>query len=235
MRIAAVSDFHIGASPRTDAFGHRPEDFLRFLDQLEAEHDRIVLLGDIVQTEFGVVPGRFGRLRELARVLDHSQWLWRRVTERGYHYVHGNHDEVSGEQLGALERFEIDEDGFKVLFIHGHQFDPLISNVQWLAQAGTWMTGRFRALGLGRLSERLEAIDVAVKHRRFCGPDGPYAQAAQRLIADGLDAVVMGHTHVRKRLQLAGGVLANTGTCSRGWKMWVSVDTERRTVELGSS
>ncbi|MBT8492123.1 MAG: metallophosphoesterase family protein, partial [Deltaproteobacteria bacterium] len=187
----------------------------------------------IIQTEFGVVPGHYGRMRELARVLDHSQWLWRRATERGYEYIHGNHDELAGDEIGAHERLPIEADGFRVLFVHGHQFDPLLNRVEWLARAGTWMSGRFRALGLGHISERLEAMDVAVKHRRFCGPDGPYARAARKLIDGGSDAVVMGHTHVPLRMQLGTGVLANTGTCSRGERMWVSVDTTTRTVELG--
>ena len=45
MRIAAISDFHIGATALTDTFGHAEDAFLRWLDRLEARHDRIVLLG----------------------------------------------------------------------------------------------------------------------------------------------------------------------------------------------
>jgi len=42
MRIAAISDFHIGSSKGSDCFGHEVRAFSEFLDVLEASHDRIV-------------------------------------------------------------------------------------------------------------------------------------------------------------------------------------------------
>ena len=48
----------------------------------------------------------------------------------------------------------------------------------------------------------------------------------------GVQVVVMGHTHIPVRLELPDGVLANTGTCSRGRFMGVSVDTGTGEVRL---
>ena len=57
MRIAALSDFHIGARAYTDEFHHAEADFLAYLAALEADHDHIVLVGDIYQTEHALLPG----------------------------------------------------------------------------------------------------------------------------------------------------------------------------------
>ena len=49
------------------------------------------------------------------------------------------------------------------------------------------------------------------------------------------DVVVMGHTHIPDRLELPEGIYANTGSCSVGQRMYVSIDTARRSVELHSA
>ncbi len=56
---------------------------------------------------------------------------------------------------------------------------------------------------------------------------------AETLIArESVDVVVFGHTHVPWRTEVAGGILLNTGTCSRGQQMYASVDTEARTAKI---
>jgi len=46
------------------------------------------------------------------------------------------------------------------------------------------------------------------------GPTGPYGEAARRLIAAGRDveAVIMGHTHLPRKVRMGGGWYINTGT-----------------------
>ena len=48
-----ISDLHLGLGDRTDGFGHEDGAFLRFLRHLEANFERIVLLGDIWETLTG--------------------------------------------------------------------------------------------------------------------------------------------------------------------------------------
>jgi UDP-2,3-diacylglucosamine pyrophosphatase LpxH len=127
----------------------------------------------------------------------------------------------------------VEEDGFRVFFIHGHQFDPLLRTVYPLARASTWMMGRARRFGLRDVAEWFEHKDIVIKHERFRGPDGPYARAAASLLEEEeADAVIMGHTHVPDRIELANGVFANTGSCSVGQRMHVSIDTQARSVAL---
>lgn len=233
MKIAALSDFHIGASAGTDTFGHAEDAFLGLLDGLEATHDRIVLLGDIYQTDHGPLPGLGASKRLLAAARDRLDAFARRTAEPQYLWVHGNHDPVTAEVLGARETLILGEPGRRVLFTHGDVFDPVIKAIPRLSAAGTWFAGRARALGLKRVAEHLEDKDVAIKAARHQTPDGPYVRGAAELMRrEEVQVVVMGHTHVPMRQDLPEGVVANTGTCSRGRFMGVSVDTGTGEVRM---
>jgi UDP-2,3-diacylglucosamine pyrophosphatase LpxH len=233
VRIAALSDFHIGAHRHTDGFLHDLAAFGRFLDRLEAEHDRVVLLGDVYQTDHALVPTAAAARRMLARARARVAALAERFDRPPYVHVHGNHDAIAGPALGAPEQLRV-PGRFSALFIHGHQFDPVAVRARWAADLGTWSTGRLRAVGLRPLAWWLEQRDVAIKHRRFRGPQGPYARGAQELVhAHAVPIVVMGHTHCPELTPLGShGVLVNTGTCSGGRTMWVSIDTERGTIAV---
>lgn len=226
MRVAAISDLHIGSRAETDAFRHDEDDFLGWLDDLEARFDRIVLLGDIYQSDHGGWPGRAAQRAQLERARARVGRITQRFSEVQYTWVHGNHDEVS-QDLGAVESVLLGEPGAQVLLVHGHQHDPMLVRAKPLSNAATWFSGRVRAVGLVAWSEALEEQDVQVKARRFNVPDGPYAVGARaRLRETGARWVVMGHTHVPLRQELPEGLMLNTGTCSRGRRMGAWVDTE---------
>ena len=233
MRIAALSDFHIGATARADQFVHTEDGFLAFLDRLEREHDTIVLVGDVFQAEHGAIPGARAARVQLERAMQRMPRLVARLGGPRYRYVHGNHDEIARAALGAMESVRLAEDGFAAFFVHGHQFDPVFGAAAPLARASTWATGRLRALGLRRVPDWLEGVDVAVKHRRFGGLDGPYVTAARKLLrAHSADVVVMGHTHVPWRLEVPEGVVLGCGTCSGGRRMYVTIDMHTHAAEL---
>lgn len=232
MRIAALSDLHIGARRHTDGFRHDAAAFGRFLDRLEAEHDQVVLLGDVYQADHSLVPTAAAARRMLARARARVGSLSARFDRPPYVHVHGNHDAIAGPALGAPERLRVAA-RFPVLFIHGHQLDPVAVRAPWAADLGTWSTGRLRAVGLRPLAWWLEQRDVSIKDRRFRGPAGPYARGAQALVHEHAVAiVVMGHTHCPGITPLSHGVMVNTGTCSGGRTMWVSIDGERGTIEV---
>ncbi len=233
MRIAALSDFHIGARAYTDEFHHAEDDFLAYLDGLEAEHDRIVLVGDIYQTEHALLPGLTAAARQLARARARLPALAARLRGPKYLYLHGNHDAVAARELGLPEHLRLTADDFTIVFIHGHQFDPIFQRARAAAQAATWFTGRLRRVGLRPLAQWFEGRDVALKHRRFGHADGPYARAARRLLREhAADLVVMGHTHVPHLHVLPEGRVVNTGSCSRGRRMHVTIDTATRSVDV---
>jgi predicted phosphodiesterase len=234
MKIAALSDFHIGSMAWADPFGHSEEDFLGFLDRLEAGHDHIVLLGDIYQTDHGLLPGAESSRRQLDAERDRYPRLAERMAGPGYHYIGGNHDDRIWNEVGAVETLRLEGNGFAALFIHGHQFDPLLNGpVKLLSNFSTWVAGRLRRLNLVSAVEQLEFLDVGLKDAWFSNDRDPYAKAARRLLEEhGVDVVVMAHTHIPERMELEEGILVNSGSCSRGRKTHVSIDTENCEVTL---
>ncbi len=233
MRVAALSDFHIGLDPGTDAFGHDPRAFSAFLGELLQSHDHLVLLGDLFTADHAPLWGPRAAAEHLRRILRRVPWLSERLEDPRVHYVHGNHDLVARDVLGASERVELGAAGCRVLFVHGHQFDPVAKAALVLANAGTWTTGRLRAARMRSVAQFLEDRDVAIKDGRFRGPDGPYARAADVACrALGVAAVVMGHTHAARVDRVEHGVSLNTGTCSCGRREFVSLDTARAQAVL---
>ncbi len=233
MRIAAISDLHIGPSAHTSVFGHQVAPFASFLDMLEAAHDRIVLLGDVYQADWGTLPTSSSARRHLNRARKRAESLVRRFDARPYDYVHGNHDIIAATALDAPESLMIEADGFRAFFIHGHQADPLLQKAYLATRAATWLTGQLRLVGLGAPAEWLQGQDIAIKHRRFWGERGPYIRAARRWLTEhDADVVVMAHTHVADRLDISEGTVVNTGSCSRGAFDFVSIDTVARRVAI---
>ena len=233
MKIAALSDFHIGVTDRVDAFGHRRDDFLRFLDRLEADHDRIVLLGDIYQCDHGMRTGPRAAAAQLEAARARTPWLTERLARPAYTLVHGNHDHITAAALKAPTALRLGDDDFSVLLTHGDAYDPVISTAPRVSATATWASGRLRSVGLRPLADWLEGRDVAIKAERFQVADGAYARGAAQLMAEqGVDVVVFGHTHVPWRHRMAGGVLLNTGTCSRSQRMYATIDTQAKTADV---
>jgi predicted phosphodiesterase len=233
MKIAALSDFHIGSSRRGDCFRHSAADFHDYLKMLEESHDQIVLLGDIFQAEHGPSLSKAGKRRELQRAHNFMPDLWLRMQGPQYRYLHGNHDGIASAGGRIPETLRIDEDGFSIFFVHGHQYDPLLRRAYPLAQASTWFSGRLRALRLHVVADWLEHQDIQIKNEAFRGEKGPYVGAARLLLLEHqVDAVLMGHTHIPQRMDLAEGIFANTGSCSMGQRTHVSIDTLERSVIL---
>jgi UDP-2,3-diacylglucosamine pyrophosphatase LpxH len=232
VRVVAISDLHIGVTLARDGFRHALADFERWLDVLEDEFDAIVLLGDVLQTDHAVWPGARRCAAELRAVRRRMGSLAARLDRAPYSYVHGNHDAIAALELGAPASVRLALDDLSVWFEHGHRFDPVARRAQWLADVGTWSTGRLRACGLRGVAEWVEGRDIAIKHERFGGAEGHYVAGARAIAArERVDVVVMGHTHVAELHAIDGSVYANTGTCSRARLEAVVVDGAARTVE----
>jgi predicted phosphodiesterase len=232
VKIAALSDFHIGSTDRGDCFRHSPADFHLYMDELEAEHDMIVLLGDIFQAEHGPSIRPAGKREELRRAQQYRSGIWSRMQGPQYRYLHGNHDHIASSENGALEELRLEHDDFSIYFVHGHQYDPLLRRFYPIAQASTWLSGRLRHHGLSPVADWLEHKDIRIKHAAFQGEAGPYVQAARALLVEHrVDAVVMGHTHIPQYLELSEGIFANTGTCSMGQHMHLSIDTAEGRIQ----
>ena len=69
MRIAALSDFHIGARAGMDEFRHDERAFLERLARVVDTHDRTILVGDIWQTDHDWRFGQVAAARQLMVVV----------------------------------------------------------------------------------------------------------------------------------------------------------------------
>lgn len=119
-RIFFISDLHIGDGSSADLFGGKDGELIAFLDHVEANGDKLVILGDAID---------FYVARSFDRVLRAHKRVLRRLKEladaKEVIYVHGNHDEdiVIYEDLlnfSLVERLVLPPD---ILVLHGHEYD----------------------------------------------------------------------------------------------------------------
>ncbi len=227
MKIAVLSDLHLGSSPRVDQFGHVQDDFLLFLDRLESLFDRVVVNGDVYQTDHGLTP--FARLEELLRIRERYSRLAARFDSPPYTVLAGNHDQVTVGALGTPERVDWVIDGLRLHFTHGHLHDPLLQWVPNLARWGSWVSGWVERLGMEGISRALEWLDSKKHSLPDAEKPGALLRSALRHLQDpGADVVVMGHTHRPTVLSLTEGAYLNSGSCSRGAFSWLEIDTQTR-------
>lgn len=223
MRIAVISDLHLGACERTDLFGHDDHEFCRFLDFLEGNFERIVLLGDIWET---LTSPSFGRqVEELRKAQARHREIFKRFQRPRYTYVHGNHDLVAAQVSRVPEEFALTTDGVRILFSHGHQGDGICHTRKSISEMGVWAGGWMRRLGLnlayayfaGLEGERIRA-DIEDLVRKW---------AVAAASARACDVVVTGHTHVPARDEAGASLFLNSGSCAEGNFSFLSLDTKR--------
>lgn len=226
MRIAVISDLHLGRGDAADRFGHDDAEFLRFLDRLESEHERVVLLGDVWETLTS--PRPFAAADELQAARGAHPELARRFREPRYTYIHGNHDLVAGRIDEAPDEVMLRVDGTRFLFTHGHVHDRLIRHARILAEGGTWLVGwllRLGQKGAARLMDRLDNVFAGVSPdpKRCTFQRWAVATAVDR----GADVVVTGHTHLGLRAEHGDRLFLNSGSCAEGRFSFLSLDTRR--------
>jgi UDP-2,3-diacylglucosamine pyrophosphatase LpxH len=229
MRLAAFGDLHLGHHPRLDKFAGREDFLLHFCDHLEQHYDRVILLGDIYQTDYGPLPG--SRPDVLSAVLERYPRISRRWSQAPYQHVFGNHDLITRSMLDAPESLHFEDDGWRVWLIHGHQFDPLIGRGMRPYRV-TWFMGGLRRLGLSILADVLEG-PVFVRMQRAARRLGALDVTARALLETGQhDVVVMGHSHLQSCAPFGDGVYANSGMGTPFELPFVSIDTAMRRVEV---
>jgi predicted phosphodiesterase len=225
MKLAVISDLHLGAGDRADGFGHDDTDFLRFLKFLESNFERVILLGDIWET---LQSRRLGSARqELTLAQAAHPEIAKRFERPKYRYVHGNHDMVAG-LLGVPDELQLDVDGVRLLFTHGHQNDDLIQRRLWLSELGVWLGGWIRRVGLGAFYRLCAKLDEA---RGGLSLDGTRCAFQRWAVGEAarreFDVVVTGHTHRAIRSEHGSRLFLNSGSCSEGQLSFLSIDTSR--------
>jgi UDP-2,3-diacylglucosamine pyrophosphatase LpxH len=223
MRIAVISDLHIGA----DEFS--PTGFGDFLDHLEREHDEIILLGDVFECYFPALPWRalaqYDGLDRLHRDITH------RFRSAKYTMLSGNHDMVVRRARGIPSKTERAHNGYRILLSHGHENESAFGSTVKvrLVELYMWLVYRLKRVGLPALYHYSYRMDY---ERNMKDGGAAHLEAARHLVRRGYDVVVFGHTHVPRHVELReGGTYINTGDCVRR-RMYASLDLERRECQL---
>lgn len=225
MNIAVISDLHLGPGDASDSFGHEDFDFLQFLSRLEADFERIVLLGDIWETLTSLWPYDPAEGLRRAR-LAHREMAFRFERPK-YQYIHGNHDIIAGSVETAPEQILIETDGVRLLFTHGHRHDWLIRRARWLSEWCVWLGAWIRRVGLSALYQVGNLLDLAMSR-----PSAhPLRDSFQRWAIDlaqhqNADVVVTGHTHHAMRCEHSSRLFLNSGSCTEGRFSYLAIDTK---------
>jgi len=232
LKIAVISDLHLGPGlmNRCSPNAHK---ISRWLDLIEATHDRVIVAGDLFDLSR---PRKFGGWEEhLASI--HFQWG--EVSQRleAMEAVYGNHDRERA-LLGIPERIIIPTESKPIIVLHGHQFDPLIKQIPGLEKSANFAAGWFVRLGLSPLAEAMGgavALNELVESQfRRDDPDDRdlSRQGAHRQLQQGFSMVIMGHSHLLRLVRLPEGDFVNSGSWVCGHAEWASIDTETAQVKL---
>ncbi|MCB9730423.1 MAG: metallophosphoesterase family protein [Deltaproteobacteria bacterium] len=234
MRIAVISDLHLGRRDAADRFGHDDTDFLRFLRFLEQSFERIVLLGDIFETLTS--PRPFGHVAELRAARAAHSEISRRFERDCYTFVHGNHDLVAGHVEGAPDELMLRLEGTRVLFTHGHIYDWLVRHARWLSESGAWLGGALLRRGMDPLFRLFNGVDGLLsgvsKNPERCGFQQVAMLSAR---ARDADIVVTGHTHVGVRAEHGDRLFLNSGSCAEGAFSYLAMDTAQGSYSVQRS
>jgi predicted phosphodiesterase len=222
MHVAVISDLHLGRGGTTDEFQHDDHEFLRFLSFLEANFERIVLLGDIWETL--TAPAPRAQAAELRAAQDYHSEIFQRFGRPAYRYVHGNHDLVAGTTMGAPEEYALEADGVRMLFSHGHQGDGLCTQARSLSELGVWLGAWLRRFGLDSVYRLMAGWE---KGRSGAPEDCAVRRwALSHATTYSADIVVTGHTHMAAKAESGSRLFLNSGTCCNGNISFLALDSK---------
>lgn len=230
MKLAICSDFHLGRKDITDRFGHDISHFHSYLDHLEEISDQVVLLGDILDTHHGRVPLAF--FREVRIISDLYAGLADRLLGGKMRVISGNHDSCLSQLPGIDEEALIEDEGRRILLMHGHQFDRLIRTSPILCAIGNYLGGAAERRGFAGALAFLDWIDDAANGGIKVDRNLLYrTKAIELALQRNVDIIVLGHTHQQDCHSARGVRYLNVGANLAGRFEYGFIDTIGGTVE----
>jgi len=217
MAIYFFSDAHLGENDKEREKG-KLEKIYAFLEMVKNDGEKLFILGDLFDFWFEY---------KHAIPKEHLKVVFKlaALVEDGIevHYISGNHDFWLGNFLSReagitihRDYLKIDEQGKKLFLIHGDGISPsdkgyrvlkkILRNrfniwlyrkvpTDWGIPLAKWVSGSSRNYTSGRSKHFIKDYEIY----------------AGKKLAEGFDAVVIGHLHVPILKELDGGVYLNTG------------------------
>lgn len=234
MKIAVISDLHLGEGDSVDIFGHDDAEFLRFLDYLEDNFERIVLLGDIYETLTSRNP--FKQVEALESAFVAHREITQRFRTDPYRYIHGNHDLVAANVVASPTELELKVDGQRILFCHGHGYDLVGKTSRMVSEWGAWIGGWILRAGLKPVFSALERIDMMLRGARLDPAKCSFQRWAVELARHReADVIVTGHTHMGVVADHGDRLFLNSGSCAEGKYSFLSMDTKKGEYKMNDT
>ncbi len=218
MAIYFVSDAHLGSNdPEREQL--KLSHLFSLFEKIRTDGSCLYILGDLFDFWFeykNAIPKQHLKIVfKIASLIDDGIDV---------HYITGNHDFWLGDfltrEVGVTvhrDQVEVTEDGLKLLLIHGDGLSP-----------GDW---KYRVFVRGPLRNRLAIalyrllpVDIGIPLAKAVSSTSrnhtserkadflkDYEVFAEKKIAEGFDAVLIGHTHVPIEKRFVNGVYINTG------------------------
>ncbi|HUU88856.1 MAG TPA: metallophosphoesterase family protein [Candidatus Glassbacteria bacterium] len=223
MKLAVISDLHLGRGDAADPFMHNDEKFNKFLKFLEKNFEKIILLGDIFET---LHSPNFSYSKELLKCRAAHPKISKRFFEhKKYVYIYGNHDFVAAASPTVKETLKIKGNGSDILFLHGHQFSWMTSGRNPITESAAWLAGWGRRNNFINLTKSIEnkiyyTLGVGINDFKF------QKWAINVATKNNANIVVTGHTHSATCKQYENGMYINSGHCSPKNICFINIDTK---------
>ena len=219
-KVFFISDAHIGAES-SEQERIKTEKLFRFFDIVASEGSAVYILGDFFDFWFDyrkVIPSKYFKiLCKLASLADAGVEI---------HIFGGNHDWWMKKNGFFARNFGIKIHpkpmrtkifGKRFFLAHGDGIAPSDWGYRDILcpilrnPLSVWLFGLLPAewgLALAKLVSSSSKLYTEKRNLRF---EQEYENFAQKIIADGVDYVVMGHLHIVVNAKLNGGIYANIG------------------------
>lgn len=217
MALYIFSDAHLGAGP-DDKEKIKTEKIAELFDKVKKDGERLVILGDLFDFWF-----------EYKQAMPKDQfevlYMLFELKKRGIKidYISGNHDfwmdDFFEAQLGIKvhrDQLELNYDNKKLLLIHGDGISPQDKGYRILKKIlrnrfNIWLYRKLPADFAISLAKKVSGSSREYTARRDHKFAADYENFAQNKIAQGYDAVAIGHLHLPVFKEFKGGVYINTG------------------------
>lgn len=218
MAVYFLSDAHLGADDdRNEQI--KLDKLFAFFKLVENTGHKLYILGDLFDFWFeykhAIPKQHLKAVFKLAALVEHGVEI---------HYITGNHDFWLGDFLEKevgirihRDKIEVIENGLKLFLIHGDGLSP----ADWKYRVFVRATLRNRvAIALYRLLPPDWAIPFAKKmssssRNHTSGRESnfikDYEEYAKNKLAEGYDAVLIGHVHQPAFVECENGIYINTG------------------------
>jgi len=194
-----MSDLHLG-SP---LFKSKYE----ILNLLNRDFEKVVIVGDLFDTWEDSFDAIIDKNKEIVSKIQQLSNLV---------IIKGNHDPDIDRLKEVFPNAEVckNHDFGRVVFIHGHEFDSIVTKYSWVAKILFpihWVLERFNLNLKGYLVRLFHSIAAKKNKKYYNSLVLNIEQEAIKKYRDKFNTIIMGHTHLPKHFTTEGIRYINLG------------------------